>query len=527
MISSLLSFMLGFFVLGASTATAVGSDALSGYMWSENIGWVSANCTNTASCGTGGGQSNFGATVSAGSPTRLISGYMWSENIGWVTFDESNMGNACPTGAGTCKAELNITTGEVSGWAQACAVFDSGCSGTYANSGLLGGWDGWIKLRDSNYGVLANGSKWTGFAWGGGGTDAGNATVGWVSFRGFTSNTPPAVYGINASSNAVGPQVISCGVNQPYQILNQPVTWTVVYDATKVTPAPTDPFTWTSLTSDVFAPAETDATQVMSYSTAGIKTAAVTMRTASGELYVVDCDGTSVNGVSPGYGSVHVANFNLIPSIPSMSSNSYEGVERTVGGQYDYVGPAITFLTPISSRFEFDRNNDGIVDETSSPPDHQDATFSNNESSVSALALWTPQSNGNSYRIRLCVDVANVLPETNESNCSGWSGTFEVKGPPPSGICSVTPRIVPISGVVTWHVTPSGGDGTYQYDWTFTGGATFTGGTDKSDQDPKVIYPTGGTKTATVRVQSDGEQTDVSCTTNGGATVRVQKFEEI
>src|SRR5512133_3036518 len=71
-------------------ARAGAGDALSGYAWSENIGWISFNCTNNNSCGTSG---NYGVNVS----TTNLSGYAWSENIGWITFNSAEL-SGCPSG---------------------------------------------------------------------------------------------------------------------------------------------------------------------------------------------------------------------------------------------------------------------------------------------------------------------------------------------------------------------------------------------------------------------------------------------
>lgn len=57
-----------------------GRGNLSGYAWGENVGWISFSCENTASCGT----VNYGVSVSPS--TGQFSGYAWGENIGWINF---------------------------------------------------------------------------------------------------------------------------------------------------------------------------------------------------------------------------------------------------------------------------------------------------------------------------------------------------------------------------------------------------------------------------------------------------------
>jgi len=127
-------------------------DNVFGYAWSENIGWISFNSTS------GGGSISYGVNIGS---DGIFSGYAWSENIGWISFNQSQL-SGCPSG--TCRAEVNLSNYEVSGWAKASAYGD--------------GWDGWIRLRGSNYGVKINDAtqEFEGWAW-------GDVVVGWISFN--------------------------------------------------------------------------------------------------------------------------------------------------------------------------------------------------------------------------------------------------------------------------------------------------------------------------------------------------------
>ena len=89
----------------------------------ETIGWISFSCKNPEAPAP----YDFGVDISAAN--GLFSGYAWSENIGWISFNSSDL-VGCPSG--TCQASVNLTTGQVSGWARALSYG--------------GGWDGWIKL---------------------------------------------------------------------------------------------------------------------------------------------------------------------------------------------------------------------------------------------------------------------------------------------------------------------------------------------------------------------------------------------
>ena len=135
-------------------------DNISGYAWSDNIGWISFNCTDTDSCST----SDYG--VGIGTDNKL-SGYAWSDNIGWITFNESELGD-CPEG--DCKAKF--VGNQLVGWARALAGKDAS-----------DGWDGWISLskqasETTDYGIFLNEttSIFEGYAW-------GDEIVGWIQFN--------------------------------------------------------------------------------------------------------------------------------------------------------------------------------------------------------------------------------------------------------------------------------------------------------------------------------------------------------
>ena len=62
----------------------VSSADVRGFVWAENIGWISMSCENTASCGAGG--VDFGVTNDG---SGNLSGYAWGENVGWINFGPS------------------------------------------------------------------------------------------------------------------------------------------------------------------------------------------------------------------------------------------------------------------------------------------------------------------------------------------------------------------------------------------------------------------------------------------------------
>lgn len=139
----------------AGEVKAGASDNVSGWAWSENIGWISFNNT------TGGGGVDYGVNIE---PDGNLSGCAWSENIGWIDFEPSGPYPSSPN----YSAKVDLDTKELSGWARALAYGD--------------GWDGWIKFKKdpseggADYGVYIDSGEFHGFAW-------GSDVVGWISFN--------------------------------------------------------------------------------------------------------------------------------------------------------------------------------------------------------------------------------------------------------------------------------------------------------------------------------------------------------
>jgi hypothetical protein len=163
---------------------AQGSNNVSGYAWSEGIGWISFNCSNDSSCGT----IDYGVNVDA--TTGNFSGYAWSDNVGWISFNRSDTGDppADPytNPAETIIANYDSATDKVNGWAKILSLGD----------------DGWINFNQPNesglplefpatlpidfggvsFGVSISSdtSEFTGWAWNG--NDDGSG-IGWISFN--------------------------------------------------------------------------------------------------------------------------------------------------------------------------------------------------------------------------------------------------------------------------------------------------------------------------------------------------------
>lgn len=184
------------------------SGNLEGFAWSDTAGWISfsskdcdANNNGFIDGGLCGGDDSTDAVTLYGVEmdldTNNLSGYAWSDNVGWITFGNGVPGDAdygdisgCPSG--TCQPRLDVD--EFKGWARACSVFSNGCAGPLKPPTETGGWDGWISLNCSNTGsclvanppIAASASDYkvsytapnlSGWAW-------GSEVTGWISFDG-------------------------------------------------------------------------------------------------------------------------------------------------------------------------------------------------------------------------------------------------------------------------------------------------------------------------------------------------------
>jgi hypothetical protein len=164
------------------------SASMSGWNWSSNIGWGSASSTQSGA--DGGGPYGL-QVVNSGN----ITGYIWTSNIGWIKF--GGLAGQSVGGMTTSDANVNITTGVVTGWARACGGTASGNCSSMASR--TDGWDGWIELSGANHlsssaggGVFLSTSTkaFSGYAW-------GSDVVGWMDFSGIvlcsggTCGTPP------------------------------------------------------------------------------------------------------------------------------------------------------------------------------------------------------------------------------------------------------------------------------------------------------------------------------------------------
>lgn len=119
------------------TEAGVGESAF-GWLWggsddgagnSTGLGWISMNNTTPGA----GGSRSYGVDVPV---SGSLSGYAWSENVGWVSFNFTDL-TGCPDG--NCSAQRVGDT--LTGWARIMSIKDE------IGNGNTGGWQGWIKLN--------------------------------------------------------------------------------------------------------------------------------------------------------------------------------------------------------------------------------------------------------------------------------------------------------------------------------------------------------------------------------------------
>ncbi len=212
-------FVVGIALFFSNKITASSGDNIRGWIWSENVGWIGLNSVNCDSdgnhitdtgnypqCPTGTPIVDYGVSVLQ--PAGSFSGYGWSENVGWVNFAPAGPYPSAPNYSACLDWPVSISASEpcngsgnyaVSGWARVVSPVGQSATAT-------GGWDGWIKLSGSNYGVSLNSltGVFSGWAWGGDDSSE-EAVLGWSKINGagpgggYSSYIPPVSYPVTAT----------------------------------------------------------------------------------------------------------------------------------------------------------------------------------------------------------------------------------------------------------------------------------------------------------------------------------------
>jgi len=159
-----------------------------------------------------GGSADYGINIAS---DGLMSGYAWSENVGWISFNEPDL-VGCPEGVCTAQVDMTCPSGKcpVSGWARVLSAKDDPVN--------AGGWNGWIKLSGANYGwyidaIGATAGDFHGYAFGDDAAVPDKAVVGWVSANckegGATANDicAQSSYKLHTSVSFVPTANMACG----------------------------------------------------------------------------------------------------------------------------------------------------------------------------------------------------------------------------------------------------------------------------------------------------------------------------
>jgi len=88
----------------------VTDEGLTGWLWFENVGWISMSCFNTGSCAA----VDYGVTIDG---LGNLAGHAWSENAGWIVFSCETTSTCTATDYGVT---VDLVTGELEGhaWAE-------------------------------------------------------------------------------------------------------------------------------------------------------------------------------------------------------------------------------------------------------------------------------------------------------------------------------------------------------------------------------------------------------------------------
>lgn len=156
------TFMLGAF-LKANAAL------VSGYLWggTEQVSDGTINGNET-----GVGWIDLSNKIDIPSSDGNVSGYGWSENIGWVDFEPQNHCGSAYVAASCTNPDGNHSTGvsrsgdTLVGWARIVSI------AVASDSNNSGGWVGWVKMN--NVSIDSATGQMSGYAW--------SDELGWISF---------------------------------------------------------------------------------------------------------------------------------------------------------------------------------------------------------------------------------------------------------------------------------------------------------------------------------------------------------
>jgi len=173
----------------------------------NNNGQIDAGDTSPSGCPTTVGTpvGKYGVTITddGNNSTATLSGYAWSDSLGWISFNQADLAG-CPAGKNIAQIDITCPSNK-------CAL--SGCAKVISvNAGNNGGWDGWIKLNGVTYGVYVESTTGDFKEYATSSSDPATGTIGWIRFNGVKTDfqfiaVPLAKMACDASSCS-GPKVV-------------------------------------------------------------------------------------------------------------------------------------------------------------------------------------------------------------------------------------------------------------------------------------------------------------------------------
>ncbi len=219
----------------------------------------------------------------------------------------------------------------------------------------------------------------------------------------------------------------------------------------------------------------------ITYDTAGIKSAGVTIFSGD-KILVVPCSNITV--ISVPEVETLTANLSANPSTANVGESVTWAIQPHGGDgvyTYSWSGSAITARSPGGTAVAY-------AAETPLAGTGESATVAYSTPGQKSATVIV-SSGGQSTTVTALAEIL-ALPVT---------GTPAVTGSctAPSGAVAGT--------TATWQATPGGGNGTYSYSWSGTDGL------DGTNRTTSIIYPTAGTKNASVTIFSGDKQATISC----------------
>ncbi len=168
--------------LAPRAAFSQSTQAITGWAWSDTIGWISLNCSDLGTCST----VSYGLSMNG---SGVISGYAWSENVGWISAQTADV-----TGCPSAPCTPQVSGSSVTGWLKVLSSSDP----------QNGAWDGWVSLDGVSYGLSAVGNAILDWAW-------GDTNLGWID---FSANYPcEQTYGYYCTDDTLHYKDLSCGID--------------------------------------------------------------------------------------------------------------------------------------------------------------------------------------------------------------------------------------------------------------------------------------------------------------------------